>query len=340
MPIGTLEVYPLCEDFIPPTPASDDAVGYDLAAVRILERFRDENGKLCTRVIGKPPVVLNPGQRLRFGPGCVICIPYTLTLRGELYQMEVRPRSGLAEKGIILANAPGTIDPDYRGEVGILLENRSDKPYRVEFGERIAQLVISKVERPTVRIVDKLPPTRRGAGGFGSTGRFGVGLGVEEYEKRILNRDLFFMTLAVTAANRSTCVRGADIGPDGKIMVDEFGRPQGGSRRYGCVVVKNDVVLATGFNTEYLGSVRCAEVGCLREQLGIKSGTQIEKCRAVHAEWKAITSALRQGTSAWDGATMYITANPCEICAKLIADAGITTVVTVSYTHLTLPTKA
>ena len=87
------------------------------------------------------------------------------------FEAQVRPRSGLAaKKGITVLNAPGTVDADYRGEIGVILVNLSNEPFTVENGERIAQLVIARHERAEWNEVDILSDTVRGAGGFGSTG--------------------------------------------------------------------------------------------------------------------------------------------------------------------------
>lgn len=87
------------------------------------------------------------------------------------YEAQVRPRSGLAaKKGITVLNAPGTIDADYRGEVGVILVNLSSEPFTIENGERIAQMVIAKHERAEWVEVETLSSTSRGEGGFGSTG--------------------------------------------------------------------------------------------------------------------------------------------------------------------------
>ncbi|MCF1420957.1 dUTP diphosphatase [Mangrovimonas futianensis] len=87
------------------------------------------------------------------------------------FEAQVRPRSGLAaKKGITVLNAPGTIDADYRGEIGVILVNLSNEDFTIENGERIAQLVIAKHERAEWEGVDDLSETSRGAGGFGSTG--------------------------------------------------------------------------------------------------------------------------------------------------------------------------
>ena len=86
-------------------------------------------------------------------------------------EAQVRPRSGLAaKKGITVLNAPGTIDADYRGEIGVILVNLSDESYTIENGERIAQMVIARHERAEWHEIEELSQTDRGAGGFGSTG--------------------------------------------------------------------------------------------------------------------------------------------------------------------------
>jgi dUTP pyrophosphatase len=110
------------------------------------------------------PVVIPPGER-RFVPaGIAVAIP-------EGFEGQVRPRSGLALKhGIGIVNSPGTIDSDYRGEIGIVLINHGAEPFVVTRGARIAQLVIAPVARVDVEAVDTLDTTDRGDGGYGSTG--------------------------------------------------------------------------------------------------------------------------------------------------------------------------
>ena len=109
-------------------------------------------------------VVLSAGSRTLIPTGLYLEIP-------PGYEVQVRPRSGLAYKrGLTVLNAPGTIDADYRGELGILLVNTSREEQTIEPGERIAQLVISPVYRVEWLEVDKLGETDRGSGGFGSTG--------------------------------------------------------------------------------------------------------------------------------------------------------------------------
>ncbi|WP_029012484.1 dUTP diphosphatase [Niveispirillum irakense] len=113
------------------------------------------------------PVVLAPGARKLVPTGIAIALP-------EGYEAQVRPRSGLALKnGITLLNSPGTIDADYRGEVGVILANLSDQPFTVERGMRIAQMVIARYAQAQWQEVDDLDETARGAGGFGSTGTKG-----------------------------------------------------------------------------------------------------------------------------------------------------------------------
>ncbi len=112
-------------------------------------------------------------QPMHVAAGAVAAIPTGLAMaisRG--YEGQVRPRSGLARKhAVTVANAPGTIDSDYRGEVMVLLINLGREPFAVAHGDRIAQLVIAPVSRAEVEVVDELSVTERGAGGFGSTGR-------------------------------------------------------------------------------------------------------------------------------------------------------------------------
>jgi dUTP pyrophosphatase len=111
------------------------------------------------------PVDLAPGERRLVPTGIAVAIPAG-------WEGQVRPRSGLALKlGLGIANGPGTIDSDYRGEVGVILVNWGADAVRLARGERIAQLVIAPVARATVVEVTELPGTGRGGGGFGSTGR-------------------------------------------------------------------------------------------------------------------------------------------------------------------------
>ncbi|MDC6391008.1 dUTP diphosphatase [Maribacter sp. PR1] len=110
------------------------------------------------------PVTLKPLERAIIKTGLFMELPIG-------FEAQVRPRSGLAaKKGITVLNAPGTIDADYRGEVGVILVNLSNENFTIENGERIAQMVIAKHERAEWEAVEVLSETLRGAGGFGSTG--------------------------------------------------------------------------------------------------------------------------------------------------------------------------
>ncbi len=110
-------------------------------------------------------LTIGPGGRTLVPTGIAVAIP-------EGYEGQVRPRSGLALKhGIGMLNGPGTIDADYRGEIGVLLFNFGDRPFVIRRGDRIAQLVFARLARASFRAVDALNDTKRGAGGFGHTGR-------------------------------------------------------------------------------------------------------------------------------------------------------------------------
>ena len=110
-------------------------------------------------------VTLSPLERKIVGTGLKIALP-------EGYEAQVRPRSGLAAKyGITVLNAPGTIDADYRGEIGVILVNLSNEPFTIQPGERIAQLVVAQYSQVEWSPVKSLDTTQRGEGGFGSTGK-------------------------------------------------------------------------------------------------------------------------------------------------------------------------
>lgn len=110
------------------------------------------------------PLCIEPMQRQLIPTGIRVALPFG-------FEMQVRPRSGLALKhGITVLNSPGTVDSDYRGELGVLLVNFGDTPFVVNHGDRIAQVVIAPVVRADFSIADILPETARGEGGYGSTG--------------------------------------------------------------------------------------------------------------------------------------------------------------------------
>lgn len=111
------------------------------------------------------PVVIAPMKRVLIPTGLYISLP-------QGYEAQVRPRSGLALKsGITVLNSPGTIDADYRGEIGVILVNLSDSPFVVNNGDRIAQMVVAPYSRVQLSAVDHLDDTGRGSGGFGHTGK-------------------------------------------------------------------------------------------------------------------------------------------------------------------------
>jgi dUTP pyrophosphatase len=141
-----LRVVRLRETAVVPTRATAGAAGLDLVADV------------------EAPIVIERGATAMIPTGIAIALPAS-------HEGQVRPRSGLAAKhGVTVLNAPGTIDEDYRGEVKVLLVNHGPRAFTVARGERIAQLVVARVEKPEVVEVASLEGTDRGAGGFGSTG--------------------------------------------------------------------------------------------------------------------------------------------------------------------------
>lgn len=111
------------------------------------------------------PLILQPLERKIIGTGLKIALP-------EGYEAQVRPRSGLAARhGITVLNAPGTIDADYRGEIGVILVNLSNEAFEIVPGERIAQLVLAQYTQVDWQLTETLDDTDRGEGGFGSTGK-------------------------------------------------------------------------------------------------------------------------------------------------------------------------
>ena len=110
------------------------------------------------------PIVILPSERVLFPTGIYLKLPVG-------YEAQIRPRSGLAlKRGLTVLNTPGTIDADYRGEIGVILINLSNEPQTIEPGERICQMVIAKHEQPELVEVEVLGETERGAGGFGHSG--------------------------------------------------------------------------------------------------------------------------------------------------------------------------
>ncbi|MFZ5836227.1 MAG: dUTP diphosphatase [Pseudomonadota bacterium] len=119
---------------------------------------------LCAAVPADDPLILQPGARALIPTGFAMAIP-------PGYEAQIRPRSGLALKhGVTVLNAPGTIDGDYRGEIGVILINSGKTPFTIARGARIAQMVIASTTQAQIIETAELPETGRGAGGFGSTG--------------------------------------------------------------------------------------------------------------------------------------------------------------------------
>lgn len=109
---------------------------------------------------------------LTIEPGKIVMVPTSLAIAlPEGYEAQIRSRSGLAAKnGIFALNAPGTIDSDYRGEIKVILSNFGEKPFEIQRGDRIAQMVIARYEKAEFELIEELPSSERGEGGFGSTG--------------------------------------------------------------------------------------------------------------------------------------------------------------------------
>ncbi len=144
---------PSGEGFSVPSPATPGSAGVDLSAA--VDR----------------DVVIAPGDRALIPTGFAFAIP-------DGFEAQVRPRSGLALRhGIVLPNAPGTIDSDYRGEVSVILMNMGREDFLVQRGDRIAQMVVAPVAEPAWEEVQELDETQRGSGGFGHSGRSVVGEG-------------------------------------------------------------------------------------------------------------------------------------------------------------------
>ncbi len=133
------------------------------AVVPVYQTTGSSGADICAYL--SEPVVINPGNRTLIPTGLSFQIPAG-------YEIQVRPRSGLALKhGITVLNSPGTIDSDYRGEVGVILIHLGTEPFTVYNGDRIAQLVVAQTEQSCFAIVENLDETPRGTGGYGSTGQ-------------------------------------------------------------------------------------------------------------------------------------------------------------------------
>jgi len=141
--------------------------------IKKLENFKDlllpnyetpHSAGMDLRSANIEPVIIKPLETKLIKTGLAIALP-------SGYEAQIRPRSGLAlKKGITVLNTPGTVDADYRGEIGIILINLSNEDFIVERGMRIAQMIVSPCVQVELKVVDDLDETERGAGGFGSTG--------------------------------------------------------------------------------------------------------------------------------------------------------------------------
>ena len=141
-----LKILPHGQGIAPPSYATTHSAGMDLAAA-----VEDE-------------VIIEPGETRLVPTGIMVAVPTG-------FEAQIRPRSGLAaDHSILVPNSPGTVDPDYRGEVKVLLLNLGRLPFKVSRGMRIAQMVVVPAVQVDLRLVDSLPPTERGEGGFGHSG--------------------------------------------------------------------------------------------------------------------------------------------------------------------------
>lgn len=151
--MDVLLIKPLYDDAQVPQYATRGSAGFDLHAYLAAEERE------------RKPVVIPPGKWALIGTGIAVALP-------ENYELQVRPRSGLALKhGVTVLNTPGTVDADYRGEVGVILLNLGSAPFTVHHGDRIAQGIVNEIKRLPLVKVEELDETERGAGGFGHTGK-------------------------------------------------------------------------------------------------------------------------------------------------------------------------
>lgn len=296
-----------------PARADSGVVGFDVCAYRVLP------GGLPVRNAGELPTEVPPSGSILFGSGLCFDVPFP-------YDCEIRPRSGLALRHqITILNSPGTIDPSFRGELGVILINHGQRPFRVEKGDRIAQIIFKEVEVPRFLLVDELQDTARGTGGFGSTGlNDDISAGDAEWQSRQIQMDERFLRMAVTESENANCLRGVVRGTDGSWPKDARGRYIGSTRKIGCVIVKDGTIIGQGFNMRTPSE--CSEAaGCIRERECIPSGTRLE-VGCVHAEQMAIQNCMRVGASL-KGAVVYITSEPCLMCSKNFYISGIVAIV-------------
>lgn len=160
----------LYDDVILPIRITSESAGMDLSVHRIKKIYSKSESVLgiievCSEFTDTKNCIIKPGERVLIGTGLKATVKIG-------YEIQIRPRSGLALKqGLTVLNTPGTIDSDYRGEIGVIIINNSSVDRFINFGDRIAQMVVQKVELLDIEVVDKLPDNlERGEGGFGHTG--------------------------------------------------------------------------------------------------------------------------------------------------------------------------
>lgn len=285
------KLYP---DAIIPQRASSGAVGYDVAAYQVINKLtRKPSDDLLE------PAYIQASKSKLFGIGISFALP-------DGVDCQVRPRSGLANKyDIELSNSPGTVDPDYRGEVSVLLRNRGTEEFAVEKGMRIAQLVFTRVLLPDLVQEVELSETKRDTGGFGSTGLHEISNGIEDEAKaEQLKRDQSFMAATLAISNLSDCLR---VG-----------------RKFGCLIVKDDNIIAQGYN--HMTSDCSIKTGCIRNIENMSTGQHNDR-GCDHAEEAAILNHGRTGGPSLQNSTLYVNSEPCIKCAKMIIGCGISTVV-------------
>jgi dUTP pyrophosphatase len=282
----------LFPDAVIPQRASAGAVGYDVTAYHVISKqTRKKEYEL--------PYTIFAGGSVLFGIG----ISFALHLGVDC---QVRPRSGLASKfDIELGNSPGTVDPDYRGEISVLLRNRSQADFVIEKGMRIAQLVFTHVELPDLVEEETLPETVRDTGGFGSTGLHEISESVrKEIRQGQIEIDKYFMSIVRAIAEKSDCLR-----PD---------------RKFGCLITREDKIISAGFNNM---TFECnTSAGCIRDTYKMSTGHDNDR-GCVHAEEAAILNHAHLGGRSLENTTLYVNAEPCIKCAKMIVQSGIKTVV-------------
>lgn len=304
-----IKIKKLYSDAKVPRRGTAGSIAFDVSAYHVVDKDTRK------RVADLPQDVLSQ-KSLLVGVGFALAVPFPI-------DGQIRPRSGLANRfDIEMSNSPGTIDPDFRGEIGILLRNRGEKAFTIEKGMRVAQILFTEVNIPKFVEVDELPPTIRDQGGFGSTGFFEIAQGDSEYLEQERKLDRYFMNIAISASALSNCLRGAQK-KDGKYQKDEEGCYLGSTRRVGCIIVKEGSIIGQGYNVR---TMECSEdKGCIRELENIPSGTFLEK-GCLHAEEAAITSCLQNGVPI-KGATVYVNFEPCLMCSKILAHSGIVALV-------------